>query len=74
MRRSYIGVMLATGGLLVSWLGQGIWRNSPDSVWAGVAVISVLSATTIVLEARVSRLLAPITRVTPRDTGSQIGR
>jgi hypothetical protein len=69
-RTSYIGVMLATSGLLVSWLGQGIWKDSPDSLWAAVAVISVLSASAIVLEARLSRLLAPITHITPHDANS----
>ena len=57
----YAGVTLAASGLLVSWAGQGIWRNSPDSLWAAIAVTSVLSAVAIVLKAPIARLLSPIT-------------
>ena len=71
MRRACIAVTLATSGLLVSWLGQGIWRDSPDAVWAGVAVLSVLSAGAIALETRISRLLAAVVGVRPHDVNSR---
>ena len=62
MRKIYVALTLAAIGLFVSWAGQGIWRNSPDSLWAAVAVISVLSASAIALNPTISRLLAPVTR------------
>ena len=70
MRRTTIAVTLATSGLLVSWLGQGIWSSSPDSVWAALAVLSVLSAGAIALEGPISRTLAAFTRVPPNDANS----
>lgn len=50
MRRMHVSATVIAGGLLVSWLGQGIWRTSPDALWAAVAVVSVLSAGAIALE------------------------
>lgn len=67
MRRLYVGVMLAASGLFVSWVGQGLWRNSPDSLWAATAVLSVLSAGAIALKPTISRVLVPVTRAGRRD-------
>ncbi len=61
MRRIYLGVTVALSGLLIGWAGQVIWRNSPDSLWAAVVVVSMLSALAIALNPTISRLLAPIT-------------
>jgi hypothetical protein len=61
IRRIALGASVAASGLLVGWAGQTIWRNSPDSMWAGVVVVSMLSALAIALHPTISRLLAPIT-------------
>ena len=60
MRRISLGGLVAVSGLLVGWAGQAIWRNSPDSLWAAVVVVSMLSALAIALNPTISRLLAPI--------------
>lgn len=61
MRRIPLGVTIAMTGLLTGWAGQSIWRDSPDELWAVVAVVSVLSGLAIALNPTVSRLLSPIT-------------
>jgi len=60
MRRISLGVAVAVSGLLVGWVGQSIWRNSPDPLWAGVVVVSLLTGVVITLNPTVSRLLAAI--------------
>ena len=62
MRKISVAVTLAASGLFVGWAGQRVWGNSPDALWAAVAVISVLSASAIALNPTISRLLAPLTR------------
>ena len=62
MRRISVGVALATAGVFVSWIGQAAWRDSPDSLWAAVAVVSVLCGAAIAMQPEVSRLLSPITK------------
>ena len=62
MRRTYVPLMLGISGLFVGWLGQGIWRNSPDELWAAVAVVSVLSASAMAMERPISRALSRVTR------------
>jgi len=62
VRRISLGVTIAVVGLFISRAGQGIWRSSPDSLWAAVAVISVLSATVIVLAPAIEQLLGRVTR------------
>jgi len=61
MRRISVGVAVAVSGVLIAWAGQSIWRDSPDPLWAAVAVLAVLSAVTIALHPTISRLLAPLT-------------
>jgi hypothetical protein len=46
MRRISVGVAVAVSGVLIAWAAQSIWRDSPDPLWASVAVIAVLSAVT----------------------------
>jgi hypothetical protein len=62
MRRISVGLFVAVTGVLASWMGQGVWRDSPDALWAALAVLSVLSALTIALHPAISQLLSPITR------------
>jgi hypothetical protein len=59
--------MVGVVGVVASWLGQAIWRTSPDELWAAVAVVSVLSGTAIVLEATISRLMGSLTRANRTD-------
>ena len=40
----------------MSWVGQGIWRNFADTLWAAIAVISVLAALAISLNPTISKL------------------
>jgi hypothetical protein len=68
MRRMSLGGLVAVSGLLVGWAGQAIWKNSPDSLWAAVLVVSMLSALTIALNPTIARLLAPITGGQTGDT------
>jgi hypothetical protein len=62
MRRISVGVAVAVSGLLIAWAGQSIWRDSPDPMWAAVAV---LSAVTIALHPTISWLLTPFTGASP---------
>jgi len=62
MRRIAVGLIVAVTGVFVSWMGQGVWRDSPDTLWAAVAVLSVLSALAIAMHPGISRLLSPITK------------
>ena len=62
MRRIMVGLIVASTGVFVSWIGQGVWRDSPDTLWAAVAVLSVLSALAIAMHPRISRLRSPITK------------
>jgi hypothetical protein len=61
MRRMSLVGLVAVSGLLVGWAGQAIWKNSPDSLWAAVVVVSMLSALVIALNPTTARLLAAIT-------------
>jgi hypothetical protein len=61
MRRTATGMTVGVIGVFVSWAGQGIWRTSPDELWAAIAVVSVLSAITIVLHPTIARLLSGLT-------------
>ena len=65
MHRISVGIAVAVSGLLIAWAGQSIWRDSPDPLWAGVAVVAVLSAVTIALHPTISRLLVPFTGAAP---------
>jgi hypothetical protein len=65
MRRISVGVAVAVSGLLIARAGQAIWMDSPDPLWAAVAVVSVLSAMAIALHPTISRLLAPFTGAVP---------
>ena len=58
MRRVLTAIAVASCALLVSWSGQGIWRQSPDEIWAACAIVGVMSALVIVSEPRVSMLVA----------------
>ncbi len=62
MRRTFVPLMIATTGLVVGWAGQGIWRNSPDEIWAAVLVVSILGAAALAMEPTLARALKPITR------------
>jgi hypothetical protein len=70
MRRIAVGLAVAVSGLLIARAGQAIWRDSPDPLWAAVAVVSVLSAMTIALHPTISRLLAPVTGAAPNGKKS----
>jgi hypothetical protein len=58
MQRSVIGITLGVVGVFVSWAGQGVWRSSPDALWAAIGVISILSALAIGFHPTVSRLIS----------------
>jgi len=58
MQRTAVGATVAVLGLLVSWAGQGVWRTSPDALWAAVGVVSLLSGVAIAINPTISRLLA----------------
>lgn len=62
MRSKLVGVMVGIIGVIASWLGQAIWKTSPDDLWAAIAVVSVLAGCVIFLEATISRLAASLTR------------
>ena len=62
MRRAIAAFTVAACGLIVGWVGQGIWRQSPDEIWAACAVVGVMSALTIAFEPSISKVLARLTR------------
>ncbi len=62
MRRAITALAVAVCGLFVSWVGQGIWRQSPDEMWAGCAVVGVMSALAVGFELGISTLLARVNR------------
>jgi len=39
-------------------LGQAIWRQSPDEIWAACAVVGVLVAIVVAFESTISKLLS----------------
>lgn len=61
MRRKSVGLIVAVVGVFVSWIGQGILRDSLDTIWATVAILSVLSGLAIAMHPTIFRLLAPLT-------------
>ncbi len=61
MRRALAAVAFAGGGLFVGMLGQAIWRQSPDEIWAACAVVGVLLGIVVAFESAVSRLLSRVT-------------
>lgn len=61
MRRKSVGLIVAVVGIFVSWIGQGILRDSLDTIWATVAILSVLSGLAIAMQPTISRLLAHLT-------------
>lgn len=63
MRRALVAIGVGACGLLVGWVGQGVWRQSPDEIWAACAVVGVLSALAIAFHQSISSLLARITSV-----------
>lgn len=44
MGRMASAVILAVVGVFGSWVGQGVWSQSPAPVWVGMALVSILSA------------------------------
>ncbi len=62
MRRAITAFAVAACGLFVSWVGQGIWRQSPDAIWAGCAVVGVMSALAVGFEPGISKLLTRVNR------------
>jgi hypothetical protein len=58
MRRIAIGVTTGVVGVFVSWAGQGVWRSSPDTLWAAIGVISTLCALAIAFHPTISRLIS----------------
>jgi len=62
MPRAIAAFAIAGGGLFVSWVGHGIWRQSPDQLWAACAVVGVLSGLAVGCESRISKVLARFTR------------
>lgn len=62
MRRNLAAFAVAACGLFVSWAGQGIWRKSPDEIWAAFAIVGVMSALAIAFEPSLSMLFARLTR------------
>ncbi|MEZ5284335.1 MAG: hypothetical protein R2712_05905 [Vicinamibacterales bacterium] len=60
MRRTMTALSVAGAGLFASVAGQAIWRQSPDEIWAGCAVVGVLLGAAIGFESSISRLLARV--------------
>ena len=48
--------------MFMSMVGQAIWRQSPDEIWAACAVVGVLAALAIAFEPSILKHLAPFTR------------
>ena len=61
MRRGLAAVAIAGGGLFVGMLGQAMWRQSPDEIWAACAVVGVLLGTVVAFESTISKLLSRLT-------------
>lgn len=61
MRRLALAVSVAASGVVSGWIGQAIWRRSPDEIWATTAVAGVLWGIAIGLERPISRGLARVT-------------
>jgi len=53
-----LGVIVGVVGVFVSWAGQGVWRSSPDALWAAIGVIAILSAIAIAIQPTISRLIS----------------
>jgi hypothetical protein len=62
MRRVATAVSVAACGLFVGWIGQGVWRHSPDEIWAASAVVGVLGGLAIGFERPLSTVLGRVTR------------
>lgn len=62
MRRTLAALAVGGGGLFMSMVGQAIWRQSPDEIWAACAVVGVLAALAIAFEPSILKHLAPFTR------------
>jgi hypothetical protein len=58
MGRIASAVILGVIGVSGSWLGQGLWKQSPQAMWVGVAVVSLLSAAAIATAPALSRVPA----------------
>ena len=69
MYKTLLGVSLPAAGLLVGWVGQGMFRSSPDALWAGLMVASVLGGCAILMSQQIERRMAPLTRRTAGHQG-----
>ena len=50
MLRMLLSVSLGATGLYLGWAGHGIWKDSPDELWAIVTINCVLWALAIAFE------------------------
>jgi hypothetical protein len=62
MRRVVAAVAIGAFGLFASLVGQAIWRQSPDEIWAACAVVGVLSGFAVAFQSSISKLLNRLTR------------
>ena len=69
MYKTLLGVSLPAAGLFVGWVGQGVFGSSPDALWAGLMVASVLGGCAILMSEQVERRAAPLTRRTAGHQG-----
>lgn len=59
--RRVLALAVAVVGVFVSWAGQGVWRQSPDALWAAIGVVALLSSAAIPAERQIARALEPDT-------------
>lgn len=62
MRRTLAALAVAGGGLFMGMVGQAVWRQSPDEIWAACAVVGILSAAAIGFESNIVKVLSRLTR------------
>jgi hypothetical protein len=59
MRHTMTGVVVATAGLMVAKIGQGVtWSTAWDPFWAFVGVTSLLGGVAIAMSPRLDRAFA----------------